>query len=90
MTKTQFSTWVGSTLLASSVLLLPGAPSTFAQTATSPSVTRPMDTPVEHDTSGLWGLWGVLGLAGLLGLRGVRRRHGDVGTSTNPRERTRM
>ena len=88
MTKTKFSTWIGTSLLASSLLLLPVATPTFAQTSTptSPPETRRVETRVEHDRTGLWGL---LGLAGLLGLTGLRRRDETVHTYTDPRERSR-
>ena len=87
MKRTRLSTWVGTSLLASSLLLLPVA-TTFAQTATPPPETRPPDiqrveTRTDHDRTGLWGL---LGLAGLLGLTGLRRRPENVGTYPNPRE----
>jgi len=87
MRKTKFSTWVGTSLLASSLLLLPVS-TTFAQTATPPPETRPPDihrveTRTDHDRTGLWGL---LGLVGLLGLTGLRRRPENVGTYPNPRE----
>jgi MYXO-CTERM domain-containing protein len=92
MTKTKFSTWVGTSLLASSLLLLP-VTTTFAQTATPTPDTRPpetryVETRTDHDRTGLWGL---LGLVGLLGLAGLRRRDEPdrVGTYTNPRERSR-
>jgi hypothetical protein len=70
MTKTKFSTWVGTSLLASSLLLLPVA-TPFAQTATPTPDTRPpetryADTRADHDRTGLWGL---LGLAACSGLR---------------------
>jgi hypothetical protein len=62
MIQTRFSTWVGTSLLASSLLLLPVA-TTFAQTATPPPETRPpetrrVDRPDDHDKTGLWGLLG--------------------------------
>jgi MYXO-CTERM domain-containing protein len=89
MRKTKFSTWVGTSLLASSLLLLPVATPTFAQTSTptSPPETRRVETRVEHDRTGLWGL---LGLAGLFGLAGLRRREKPVraGTYDNPRDRS--
>jgi len=89
MTKTKFSTWVGTSLLASSLLLLPGT--TFAQTTTPTPDTRPpetrrVETRDDHDRTGLWGL---LGLTGLLGLAGLRRREETVRTYTDPRERSR-
>ena len=85
MTKTKFSTWVGTSLLASSLLLLP-VTTTFAQTPTPPPETRPpetryAETRTDHDKTGLWGLLGLTGLG----------RHSDpdrVGTYTNPRERS--
>jgi len=88
MRKTKCSTWVGTSLLASSLLLLPVATPTFAQTSTptSPPETRRVETRVEHDRTGLWGL---LGLAGLLGLTGLGRRRDDVRSYTDPRERSR-
>jgi MYXO-CTERM domain-containing protein len=87
MRKTKCSTWVGTSLLASSLLLLPVS-ATFAQTSTptSPPETRRVETRVEHDRTGLWGL---LGLAGLLGLTGLGRRRDDVRSYTDPRERSR-
>ena len=90
MTKTKCSTWVGTSLLASSLLLLP-VTTTFAQTPTPPPETRPPDiqrveTRTDHDRTGLWGL---LGLVGLLGLAGLRRRDETVHTYTDPRERSR-
>ena len=91
MRKTKCSTWVGTSLLASSLLLLPVA-TTFAQTATPPPETRPpeirhVETRTDHDRTGLWGL---LGLAGLLGLTGLRRRDEPVRTYTDPRERSKV
>jgi MYXO-CTERM domain-containing protein len=91
MTKTTFSTWVGTSLLASSLLLLPVA-TTFAQTATPPPETRPpeirhVETRADHDKTGLWGL---LGLVGLLGLAGLRRRDETVRAYTDPRERSKV
>jgi MYXO-CTERM domain-containing protein len=83
--KTTFSTWVGTGLRVSSFLLLPLTTPTFAQTPTPRPETRPMDTRVEHDRTGLWGL---LGLAGLLGLTGLGRRRDDVHASTDPRARS--
>jgi MYXO-CTERM domain-containing protein len=89
MRKTKCSTWVGTSLLASSLLLLPVATPTFAQTSTptSPPETRRVETRVEHDRTGLWGL---LGLAGLLGLTGLGRRRDDVRSYTDPRERNKV
>jgi len=93
MKQTKCSTWVGTSLLASSLLLLPVA-TTFAQNTTPPSETRPpetryVETRTDHDRTGLWGL---LGLAGLLGLTGLRRRSEPdrVGTYTDPRERSKV
>jgi hypothetical protein len=85
MYKTTFSTWVGMGMLVASVLLLPVTTPTFAQTPTPRPETRPVETRVEHDRTGLWGL---LGLAGLLGLTGLGRRRGDVHASTDPRARS--
>ena len=90
MKQTKCSTWVGTSLLASSLLLLP-VTTTFAQTPMPPPETRPPDIQrveprTEHDRTGLWGL---LGLAGLLGLTGLRRREEPVRTYTDPHERTR-
>jgi MYXO-CTERM domain-containing protein len=90
MKQTKCSTWVGTSLLASSLLLLP-VTTPFAQTATPPSETRPpetryVETRTDHDKTGLWGL---LGLVGLLGLAGLRRRDETVHTYTDPRERSR-
>ena len=81
---------MGTSVLASSLLLLPVA-TTFAQTATPPPETRPpetrrVDTRDDHDKTGLWGL---LGLTGLLGLAGLRRRDESGRTYTDPRERSR-
>ena len=89
MRKSKCSTWVGTSLLASSLLLLPVATPTFAQTSTptSPPETRRVETRVEHDRTGLWGL---LGLAGLLGLTGLGRRRDDVRSYTDPRERSKV
>jgi MYXO-CTERM domain-containing protein len=85
MQKTTFSTWVGTGMLVSSLLLLPITPTSFAQTPTPPPETRPVETRVEHDRTGLWGL---LGLAGLLGLTGLGRRRDDVRAYTDPRARS--
>ena len=90
MTKTKCSTWVGTSLLASSLLLLPVA-TPFAQTPVPPPETRPPETRLvepraDRDRTGLWGL---LGLAGLLGLTGLGRRE-HVRTSTDSRERSRV
>ena len=90
MYKTRLSTWVGTSLLASSLLLFPVA-TTLAQTATPPPETRPPETRfVEtRDDHGNTGLWGLLGLAGLLGLTGRRRRPDTVRSYTDTRERSR-
>ena len=90
MKQTKFSTWIGTGILASSMLLLPVTTS-FSQTATPTPDTRPpetrrVETRDDHDRTGLWGL---LGLAGLLGLTGLGRRREDVRTYTDPRERSR-
>ena len=63
MHKTRLSTWVGTSLLASSMLLLPVA-TTVAQTATPPPETWPpeirfVDTRDDHGKTGLWGLLGL-------------------------------
>ena len=87
MKKTRFSTWVGTSVLASSLLLLPVA-TTFAQTATPAPGTQRVETRDDNDNTGLWGL---LGLTGLLGLAGLRRRHDEpVRTYTDPRERSKV
>jgi len=91
MQKIRFSTWVGTSLLASSVLLLPVA-TTWAQTATPPPETRPpetrfVETRGDHGNTGLWGL---LGLTGLLGLAGLRRRPETVRTYNDPHERSKV
>jgi MYXO-CTERM domain-containing protein len=92
MTKTKFSAWVGTSLLVSSLLLLPGA-TPFAQTTTPtpdtrPPETRQVDTRADHDRTSLWGLLGLVGLFGLAGL-GRRSEPDRVGTYTNPHERSR-
>jgi MYXO-CTERM domain-containing protein len=85
MKKTTFSTWVGTGMLASSLLLFPITTPTFAQTPAPTPDTRPVETRVVHDHTGLWGL---LGLAGLLGLTGLGRRRDDVRVYTDPRARS--
>jgi MYXO-CTERM domain-containing protein len=85
--KTRFSILVGTSMLASSLLLLPLTTATFAQTTAPTPETRRMETRDERDNTGLWGL---LGLTGLLGLAGLRRRPEHVRTSTDPRERSRL
>jgi MYXO-CTERM domain-containing protein len=90
MTKTNLSTWVGTRLLASSLLLLPVATPTFAQTAPPPETRPPEIRQVEtRDDRDKTGLWGLLGLVGLLGLTGLGRRREDVHSYTDPRERSR-
>ena len=89
MRKTKFSTWVRTSLLASSLLLLPVATPTFAHTTTptAPPETRRVETRTEPDRTGLWGL---LGLAGLVGLTGLGRRREEVRSYTDPRERSQV
>jgi hypothetical protein len=87
MQKTTLSTWVGTGLLASSLLLLPIPTPTLAQTPAPPPETRRVETRVERDRTGLWGL---LGLAGLLGLTGLGRRREAVRAYTNPSERSKV
>jgi len=87
MKKTKFSTWVGTGMLASSLLLLPATTSLFAQTANPAPPTRPVETRDHRDNTGLWGL---LGLAGLLGLTGLGRRSENVRAYTDPRERNKV
>ena len=77
MTKTKCSTWVGTSLLASSLLLLP-VTTTFAQTATPPPETRPpetryVETRTDHDRTGLWGLLGLAAYSGSRACGGVMR-----------------
>jgi MYXO-CTERM domain-containing protein len=79
MTKTTFSTWMGTGMLVSSLLLLPITTPTLAQTPTPPPETRRVETRVEHDRTGLWGL---------LGLTGLGRRRDDVRAYTDPRARS--
>jgi MYXO-CTERM domain-containing protein len=91
MHKTRLSTWVGTSLLASSLLLLPVA-TTVAQTTTPPPETRPPETRLvdTRDDHGKTGLWDLLGLTGLLGLAGLRRRPETVRTSTDPRAQSQV
>jgi hypothetical protein len=91
MNKTTCSTWVGTSLLASSLLLFP-VTTPFAQTATPPPETRPpetrqVETRTDRDSTGLWSL---LGLAGLLGLTGLGRRFENVRAYTDPHERSKI
>jgi len=86
MHKPKLSTWVGTSLLASSMLLLPVA-TAVAQTATPPPEIRFVETRDDHGKTGLWGL---LGLTGLLGLAGLRRRPETVRTATDPRDRSQV
>ena len=85
MKRSTFATCARTSVLALSVLLLPLATPTFAQTATPTPETRSVDTRADRDRTGLWGL---LGLAGLFGLMG-RRRPDTVHTYTDARERSR-
>ena len=85
MQKTTFPAWIATGMLAAS-LLLP-VPITFAQTMNPTPETRVVETRTEPDRTGLWGL---LGLVGLLGLTGLGRRHEDVRSYTDPRERSRV
>jgi MYXO-CTERM domain-containing protein len=92
MQKTRFSTLLGASVLASSLLVLPITPSTLAQTMTPTPEPRRVETVVERDNTGLWGL---LGLVGLVGLAGLRRRPEPepvrVYTDTrDPRERSKV
>ena len=84
MTKTTFSTWMATGMLAAN-LLLP-VPPTLAQTTTPTPETRTVDRRADRDTTGVWGL---LGVAGFLGLAGLGRRREDVRAATNPRARSR-
>ena len=77
---------MGTGLLAASVLLFPITTPTFAQTLAPTPDTRPVETRVAHDRTGVWGL---LGLASLLGLMGLGRGRDDVRASTDPRPRSR-
>lgn len=86
MKKTAFTTLVGASLLAASVLL-PLTTSTFAQTASPTPETRQMETRDTRDNTGLWGL---LGVTGLLGLAGLRRRPEHVRTSADPHARSKV
>jgi MYXO-CTERM domain-containing protein len=84
MKKTKFSTFVASSILALSLLLLPITTSTFAQTtAPTPEASRVETSDTDDNT----GLWGLLGLVGLLGLAGLRR---PARVYTDPRERSRV
>ena len=85
MTKTTFPAWIATGMLTASVLL--PVPLTFAQTMNPTPETRVVERRTEPDRTGLWGL---LGFAGLLGLTGLRRRHDDVRSYTDPRERSRV
>jgi len=90
MKKIPFAPWMATGMLAAS-LLLP-VPLTLAQAPVPPPETRPPETRLvepraDRDRTGLWGL---LGLAGLLGLTGLGRRHDDVRSDTDPRERSRV
>jgi MYXO-CTERM domain-containing protein len=86
MKRMKFTSFMGTSILASS-LLLPITTTTFAQTAPSAPETTQMETRDNDDNTGLWGL---LGLTGLLGLAGLRRRPEHVRTSADPRERNRV
>ena len=79
--------FMGTSILASSLLLLPITTTTYAQTATSAPETTQMETSDNDDNTGLWGL---LGLTGLLGLAGLRRRPEHGRTAADPRERNRV
>lgn len=78
---------MGTSILASSLLLLPITTTTFAQTATPAPETTQMETRDNDDNTGLWGL---LGLTGLLGLAGLRRRPEHGRAYADPRERNRV
>lgn len=87
MKKTKFSTFVASSLLASSLLLLPITTSTFAQTtAPTPGASRVETNDTDDDNTGLWGLLGLVGLLGLAGLRRPDRAR----VYTDPRERSKV
>jgi MYXO-CTERM domain-containing protein len=85
MKKTKFSTWVATSLLALSLLLLPITTSTFAQTTAPTPEARRVQTSDTDDNTGLWGLLGLVGLLGLAGLRRPDRAR----VYTDPRERSR-
>ena len=87
MKKTRIATFVGTSVLALSLLLLPITTTTFAQTATPTPETGQMEMRDDGDNTGLWGL---LGLIGLLGLAGLRRRPEHVRTHADTRERNRV
>ena len=48
--------FMGTSILASSLLLLPITTTTYAQTATSAPETTQMETSDNDDNTGLWGL----------------------------------
>ena len=84
MKRQKLATFVRTSVLASSLLLLP-ITTTLAQTAPPTPETRQMETRDNRDNTGLWGL---LGLVGLLGLAGRRREH--VRTYTDTHERSKV
>ncbi len=73
--------FMGTSILASSLLLLPITTTTYAQTATSVPETTQMETSDNDDNTGLWGL---------LGLAGLRRRPEHGRTAADPREQNRV
>ena len=58
MKRSKCATCARTSAFALSVLLLPLATPTFAQTATPMPETRSVDTRADRDRTGLWGLLG--------------------------------
>ena len=89
MRPTRWSTIIRTSVLASSLLVLPLTLPTFAQMRETTPAPAPqvVETRDHTDNRGLWGLLGLAGLAGLIG----RRRHVEpVNSYSTPRERSKV
>lgn len=64
---------IGTSIIATSIAIIPVTSPASAQTTTTPGTTT-TERSYEDTDNGNWGLWGLAGLAGLFGLVGSKRR----------------
>jgi MYXO-CTERM domain-containing protein len=80
------SQFIGASVLAFSLALVPSLSASAQTSPTAPDTTTP-DTTVDTDTTEDRDFdWGWLGLIGLAGLAGLRRKHDEPTTTTTYRD----
>lgn len=78
--------WMGTSILALSMAILPLTLSASAQTTTQNDPTTPATTTTTAENDGFD--WGLLGLLGLIGLAGLKKSDRDTSSSYSDRTAT--